>query len=107
MTSSPALVTPPSGPSTGVAAASRRAVAHFSRASTSAGPAVSSRTSSTPQSADSATRPPPARRQRGEPPRGEGGDAGEVHAGGGQQAAQRPCLDQVVAGVDEDDVAGV
>src|SRR3954466_13255572 len=61
MTRSPALVTPPSGPSTGVAAASRRAVAHFSRASTSAGPAVSSRTSSTPQSADSATSPPSAR----------------------------------------------
>src|SRR3954454_5463429 len=58
MTSSPACVTPRSPPSAGAVAASRRAVAHFRRASTSAGPAVSRRTSSTPQSADSATRPP-------------------------------------------------
>src|SRR6185312_8578142 len=54
MVSSPTLTTPGS-PST---TALRRPTANRNRASTSAGPALSSSTSSTAQSADSATRPP-------------------------------------------------
>ena len=50
-----------------------------------------------PQSADSATSPPSERTATS-----DGG-----HAGRGEQAAQRAGLDEVVAGVDEDDVPGV
>src|SRR4051794_6749963 len=38
---------------------------------------------------------------------GQDGDQRGGHAGGGQQPAQRPRLDEIVAGVDEDDVPGV
>ena len=49
----------------------------------------------------------PVGRQRDQPALGEDGDERGGDAGGGEQAAQRAGLDEVVAGVDEDDVPGV
>ena len=49
----------------------------------------------------------PVGRQRDQPALGQDGDQRGGDAGGGEQAAQRAGLDEVVAGVDEDDVPGV
>src|SRR3954451_12350336 len=99
MTSSPACVTPPSTPSAGGGGGGRRGGGPFSRA-----PRVDlGGAGGVEQHVVDA----PVGRQRHQPALGEDGDQRGGHAGGGQQAAQRAGLDEVVPRVDEDDVPRV
>ena len=92
MTSSPARI----GPLSSSSPVSVRVIASRSRASTSAGPALSRMTSSTPHSAG----------QPGQAALGEDGDQRAGQPGRAQHPAQGLGLRQLAAGVDEDDLAG-